>query len=186
MTGTIRPGKGVRREAESEESRRRNRGLDVRKADMRPLQRLGHPARDGNARLSFGTLRGRSDGSARRRQVLPEEISVLVRSHRTTAAAMRRDRGGEVGRGLTRSEEEGSVLSRIRLAMRLCLWSSPTGRRAESLTSRSRRSVSMSAERQKGEQHHGDEGAGGTRSTEHGRQQAFTAFDHQRALTSQF
>jgi hypothetical protein len=41
----------------------------------------------------------------------------------------------------------------------------------------------MSAERQKGDEHHGDGGAGGTRSPEHGRQQAFTAFDQQRALT---
>jgi hypothetical protein len=38
MTGTIRLSKGVRREAGSEESRRRNRGLDVQKPDMRPLQ----------------------------------------------------------------------------------------------------------------------------------------------------
>jgi hypothetical protein len=42
---------------------------------------------------------------------------------------------------------------------------------------------SMSAAQQKGDQHHGDDGAGGTRLTEHGRQQAFTAFDQQRALT---
>src|SRR5713226_9656222 len=42
---------------------------------------LGHPARDGKARLSFGTLRSRFGGSARRRQALPEEISVLVHSH---------------------------------------------------------------------------------------------------------
>ena len=41
----------------------------------------------------------------------------------------------------------------------------------------------MDAAQQKGEQHHGDEGAGGTRSTEHGRQQAFTAFEQTRALT---
>ena len=41
----------------------------------------------------------------------------------------------------------------------------------------------MNAEQQKGDQHHGDGGAGGTRSTEHGPQQAFTAFDQQRALT---
>jgi len=66
---------------------------------------LGHPARDGEARWSFGILRGRSGGSARRRQVLPEEISVLVRSHRTTAPAMPRDRGGEVSRGRTSSTE---------------------------------------------------------------------------------
>ena len=39
MTGTIRLGKGVRREAGSEESRRRNRGFDVQKADIRPSQR---------------------------------------------------------------------------------------------------------------------------------------------------
>src|SRR5205085_12492765 len=73
---------------------------------------LGHPARDGEARSSFGTLWGRSDGSARRRQALPEEIAVLVRSHRTTAAVMQRDGGGEVSRG----------------------HSSPTGRRAESFS----------------------------------------------------
>jgi hypothetical protein len=36
---------------------------------------------------------------------------------------------------------------------------------------------------QKSDEHHGDGGAGGTRSSEHGRQQAFTAFDQQRALT---
>jgi hypothetical protein len=39
MTGTIRLGKGVRREAGSEESRRRNRGFDVQPADLRPAQR---------------------------------------------------------------------------------------------------------------------------------------------------
>ncbi len=42
---------------------------------------------------------------------------------------------------------------------------------------------SMNAEQQKGDEHHGDGGAGGTRSSEHGRQQAFTAFEQQRALT---
>jgi len=36
---------------------------------------------------------------------------------------------------------------------------------------------------QKGEQHHGDEGAGRTRFTTHGRQQALTALSRQRALT---
>jgi RNA-directed DNA polymerase len=41
----------------------------------------------------------------------------------------------------------------------------------------------MDAAQQKGQQHHGDEGAGGTRSPEHGRQPTFTAFDQQRALT---
>jgi RNA-directed DNA polymerase len=41
----------------------------------------------------------------------------------------------------------------------------------------------MSAEQQKGEQHHGAAGADGTRLPEHGRRQAFAAFDHQRALT---
>lgn len=40
----------------------------------------------------------------------------------------------------------------------------------------------MSAEQQKGDQRHGG-GAGGTRFTTPGRQQAFTAFDQQRALT---
>src|SRR5260221_13005643 len=99
MTGTIRLSKGARCEAGSEESQRRNRGFDVQKSDMRPLSALGHPARDGEARLSFRTLRGKSDGSARRRQALPEEISSLVRSHRTTAAEMQRDRGREVSRG---------------------------------------------------------------------------------------
>src|ERR1017187_4738018 len=49
MTGTIRLGKGARREAGSEESRRRNRGCDVQEAD-RGLCSLGHPARDGEAR----------------------------------------------------------------------------------------------------------------------------------------
>jgi RNA-directed DNA polymerase len=41
----------------------------------------------------------------------------------------------------------------------------------------------MSAEQQKGVQHHGDAGADGTRFPEHGRQQACAAFDRQRALT---
>ena len=41
----------------------------------------------------------------------------------------------------------------------------------------------MNVEQQKGDQHHGGEGAGGTRSTPPGRQPAFTAFDQQRALT---
>jgi len=41
----------------------------------------------------------------------------------------------------------------------------------------------MSAEQQKGEQHHGDTEADRTRFLEHGRQQAFAAFDQQRALT---
>jgi hypothetical protein len=41
----------------------------------------------------------------------------------------------------------------------------------------------MSAARQKGDEHHGDGGAGGTRSPAHERQQAFTAFEQQRALT---
>jgi RNA-directed DNA polymerase len=41
----------------------------------------------------------------------------------------------------------------------------------------------MNAEQQKSDEHHGDVGADGTRSTEHGRQQAFTAFEQQRALT---
>jgi RNA-directed DNA polymerase len=36
---------------------------------------------------------------------------------------------------------------------------------------------------QKGEQHHGDGGAGGTRFTKHGRQEASTALSQQRALT---
>jgi RNA-directed DNA polymerase len=41
----------------------------------------------------------------------------------------------------------------------------------------------MDAERQKSDKHHGDAGAGGTRSAEHGRQQTSTAFDQARALT---
>src|SRR5205085_406042 len=41
----------------------------------------------------------------------------------------------------------------------------------------------MNAEQQKGDQHHGDGGAGGTRFAEPGPQQAFTAFAQQRALT---
>jgi RNA-directed DNA polymerase len=41
----------------------------------------------------------------------------------------------------------------------------------------------MSAEQQKGQQHHGDAGADRTRLPEHGRLQAFATFDHQRALT---
>ena len=41
----------------------------------------------------------------------------------------------------------------------------------------------MDAEQQKGLQHHGEGESGGTRLTGHGRQQAFTAFDQQRALT---
>ena len=40
----------------------------------------------------------------------------------------------------------------------------------------------MDGEQQKGDQHHGDDGAGGTRSTPHGRQQASTAVFPQRAL----
>lgn len=40
----------------------------------------------------------------------------------------------------------------------------------------------MDVEQQKGDQHHGDDGAGGTRSTPHGRQQASTAVFPQRAL----
>jgi len=42
MTGTIRLGKGVRREAGSEESRWRNRGFDVQEADTRPRS-VGSP-----------------------------------------------------------------------------------------------------------------------------------------------
>ena len=98
MTGTIRLGKGVRREAESEESRRRNRGFDVQEADFRPLQ-LGSPGQGRGSPIVIRKLWGRSDGSARRGQALPEEISALVRSHRTTAAVMPGDRGGEVSSG---------------------------------------------------------------------------------------
>jgi hypothetical protein len=42
----------------------------------------------------------------------------------------------------------------------------------------------MNAEQQKDETHHGDGGTGGTRTPEPGRQQTFTAFDQQRALTT--
>ena len=110
MTGTIRLGKGVRREVGSEESRRRNRGCDVQEADRRPLQ-LGSPGQGRGSPIVMRKLWGRSDGSARRRRALPEEISVLVRSHRTTARATGRDSGGEVSSG----------------------HSSSTGRRAKSL-----------------------------------------------------
>lgn len=41
----------------------------------------------------------------------------------------------------------------------------------------------MNTEQQKGIQHHGAEGDGGTTPASHGRQQVFTAFDQQRALT---
>jgi RNA-directed DNA polymerase len=41
----------------------------------------------------------------------------------------------------------------------------------------------VNVEQQKSEQHHGDGETGGTRPTAHGSQQAFTAFDQQRALT---
>ena len=41
----------------------------------------------------------------------------------------------------------------------------------------------MDAEQQKANSNHGDDEAGGTRVTAHGQQQAFTAFDQQRALT---
>jgi RNA-directed DNA polymerase len=41
----------------------------------------------------------------------------------------------------------------------------------------------MNAAQQKSDKHHGDEGADGTRFPEHGRRQAATAFDQQRALT---
>src|ERR1035438_1613025 len=98
MTGTIRLGKGVRREAESEESRRRNRGCDVQEADMRLLQ-LGSPGQGRGSPIVMRKLWGRSDGSARRRQALPEEISAVVLTHRTTARATGRDSGGEVSSG---------------------------------------------------------------------------------------
>jgi hypothetical protein len=111
MTGTIRLGKGARREAGSEESQRRNRGFDVQEADRRPLQ-PGSPSQVWGSPMVIRTLWGRSDESTRRRQALPEEISVLVRSHRTTGAAMPRDRGGEVSRSpssLTRRRAESLV-----------------------------------------------------------------------------
>ena len=62
MTGTIRLGKGVRREAESEESRRRNRGCDVQEADMRLLQ-LGSPGSPPWS-LHTGLLHGQPGGTA--------------------------------------------------------------------------------------------------------------------------
>jgi RNA-directed DNA polymerase len=42
----------------------------------------------------------------------------------------------------------------------------------------------MNAEQQKGEQHHGELGHSGTAAPSHGRRQAFTVFDQQRALTT--
>jgi len=62
----------------SEESRRRNRGFDVQEADMRPFQR-GSAGKRRRCPIAIQTPRGRSDEPARRSQVLPEEISVLVR-----------------------------------------------------------------------------------------------------------
>jgi len=53
MTGTIRLGKGARREAGSEESRRRNRGFDVQKPDRRPLQGWITRPGTGKSNLSF-------------------------------------------------------------------------------------------------------------------------------------
>jgi hypothetical protein len=41
----------------------------------------------------------------------------------------------------------------------------------------------MDAGQQKGEEHHGDSGAGRSRPGEHGSQQTSTAFTHPRALT---
>ena len=41
----------------------------------------------------------------------------------------------------------------------------------------------MDAEQQRSDKHHGGDGAGGTRLTEHGRQQTSTAFGQIRALT---
>ena len=42
----------------------------------------------------------------------------------------------------------------------------------------------MNAEQQKGASHHGDGGTGGTRTPSHGSQQTFTAWEPQRALTT--
>ena len=81
----------------------------------------GSPSQGWGSPKVIRTLWGRSDGSARRRQALPEEISVLVRSHRTTAAAMQRDRGGEVSRSHSshdgRRAESSNAGSRLRVSM---------------------------------------------------------------------
>lgn len=109
MTGTIRLGKGARREAGSEESRRRNRGCDVQKPDMRPLQ--GGVTRPGTGKpnLSFRTCA--VDPADLREEGKPYlRRSLLWSVHWTITAAMQRDRSREVSRG----------------------HSSSTGRRAES------------------------------------------------------
>ncbi len=81
----------------------------------------GSPGQGRGSPKVIRTLWGRSDGSAGRRQALPEEISFLVRSHRTTAAAMQRDRGGEVSRGHSshdgRRAESSNAGSRLRVSM---------------------------------------------------------------------
>src|SRR5437667_2765822 len=111
MTGTIRQGKGVRREAESEESRRRNRGLDVQKPDMRPLQcwvtqpGMGKPnCHSERCGVDPAGLREEGESYLRRSPLWSVHTGL-------PAAAMQRDRSGEVSRGR----------------------SSSTGRRAESL-----------------------------------------------------
>src|ERR1700722_15221263 len=74
---------------------------------------------------------------------------------------MQRDKGREVSRG----------------------HSSLTGRRAESFNARSRGKISMNAEQQNNQPHDGGGETGGTHLTTQDRQQTFTAFDSQRALT---
>jgi len=125
MTGTIRLGKGVHREVESEESRRRNRGFDVQEADIRPVQR-GSAGQGRRNPIVIRTLWGKSDESTRRRQALPEEVSAPVRVCWTTATVMERDRNREVSRGR----------------------SSHDGRRAESVNARSRWKISTSLTQQ--------------------------------------
>ena len=88
MTGTARLGKGVRREAESEESRWRNFRCDVQVAAALN-SRGGYEAFDGGVtrpgtgmpNSHSGAMEGRSDGSGRRRRRLPREISVAVRQY---------------------------------------------------------------------------------------------------------
>ena len=59
----------------------------------------GSPGQGRGSPIVMRKLWGRSDASARRRPALPEEISAVVRSHRTTARATARDSGGEVSSG---------------------------------------------------------------------------------------
>jgi hypothetical protein len=122
----------------------------------------GSPSQGWGSPIVIPNLRGSSGGSARRRRVLPEEISALVRSHPTTAAAMQRDTSGEVSRGR----------------------SSHDGRRAESLMSgRDYRGLD---ERGAAEKVPRRRGAGGTRLVEHSQQQPLTAPSSNQSLSNWF